>query len=480
MASSARKKRAPQRRKGAPRPLARRAVEFLTDLPLPRLSLVPIIAAAVSILLLTLLLLRGIPDPDSVPVPPPVVGPPEMLPEAPAEQAPAPPVEQAPAPPAEPEPEKHAEPPAPPVPAPAVETPKPALPPTPDPTPTPAPEPAPAPKPAPAARQPAPGQPGNQLPGAAPNVPAGKAPAPEAPGFGRSGPLPSQGPVPVPAPLPPQPRASMPAPAPAPPPAAPVTSPSVAMSVAAAKPAPRSAVEPPAWERHALATPTGAARPRIVVVIDDMGVDRPRSTRAAALPGPLTLSWLPYARDLPEQTRAARARGHELMVHVPMEPNGKLDPGPEPLTVKLSAAEIRRRLAEDLGAFEGYVGINNHMGSRFTADAAGMAEVMAMLGQRGLLFLDSRTTPQSKAPELAARHGVPLVARDVFLDHDMAAPAVDRQLAQVEAIARSNGIAIAIGHPHDATLKALARWLPTLEAKGFQLVPLSAAVRATL
>ena len=462
-------------------------MEFLTDLPLPRLGLVPIIAAAVFILLLALLLVRGIPEPESVPIPPPVVSAPEPPPEAVPQQKP-------PAPPA---PEKPVEPPAAavpmpapvPAPAPLIETPKPELPRATDAKPPAAPEskpagePKPAPRPKPATR-PSPadsGPPGNRLPGPAPSVPAGKAPEPEAPAFGRSGPLPSQGPLLAPAP-PPQPRASMPQPA-APalvPPAAPALPPAAVPAVPEAKPAPRAAAQPPEWERHALAAPALSARPRIVVVIDDMGVDRSRSTRAAALPGPLTLSWLPYAHDLPDQTRAARARGHELMVHVPMEPNGKLDPGPEALTVALSAAEIRRRLTEDLGAFDGYVGINNHMGSRFTADAAGMAEVMAMLGQRGLLFLDSRTTPQTKAPELAARYGVPLIARDVFLDHDMAAPAVDKQLAHVEALARSNGLAIAIGHPHDATIKALARWLPTLDAKGFQLIPLSAAVRAGL
>jgi polysaccharide deacetylase 2 family uncharacterized protein YibQ len=234
----------------------------------------------------------------------------------------------------------------------------------------------------------------------------------------------------------------------------------------------------PAWVRNAVPAPSPNGHPRIVIVIDDMGLDRPRSARAVALPGPLTLSYLPYGRELAEQTATARAHGHELMMHIPMEPDGHDDPGPDALVTALPPAEVRRRLQADLAAFDGYTGINNHMGSRFTANAAGMAEVMAELGARGLLFLDSRTTPATRGPEMAQRYDVPLAQRDIFLDHDMSAAAVEKSLEKVEATARRNGVAIAIGHPHDVTLAALARWLPTLQAKGFQLVPLTAVVRS--
>ncbi|MEE3627267.1 divergent polysaccharide deacetylase family protein [Nitrospirillum sp. BR 11752] len=240
-----------------------------------------------------------------------------------------------------------------------------------------------------------------------------------------------------------------------------------------------------AWRRNAVPAPQmaapapGAARARIVLVIDDLGLDRPRSTRAVALPGPVTTAWLPYAHDLAEQTRAARAAGHELIVHVPMEPMGKADPGPGALTVNLSDEEIQRRLETDFASFDGYVGINNHMGSRFTANEGKLAVVLAELSRRGLMFLDSRTTPDTKGPELAARYHLPLVSRDVFLDDDQSPKAVQAMLAKVEEVARRHGTAVAIGHPHDVTLTALEHWLPTLAAKGFTLVPLTAAVPST-
>jgi len=233
----------------------------------------------------------------------------------------------------------------------------------------------------------------------------------------------------------------------------------------------------PAWRRHAVPVPDAMGKPRIVVVIDDMGLDRRRSTRIAALPGPLTLAWLPYGRNLESQTKSARRNGHELIVHMPMEPEGSGDPGKEALLTTQDADEMRRRLIKNLKAFDGYVGINNHMGSRFTAHGPGMDLVLSEMTARGLLFLDSRTTAGSKAPALAIRHGVPFAARDVFLDNEISTAAIDAELRRVESIARHQGVAIAIGHPYDATADALAAWLPTLEEKGFQLVPISAVVQ---
>jgi polysaccharide deacetylase 2 family uncharacterized protein YibQ len=233
----------------------------------------------------------------------------------------------------------------------------------------------------------------------------------------------------------------------------------------------------PTWKHFAVAAPAPNGRPRIVIVIDDMGVDRSRSEKVASLPGPLTLAWLPYARDLPQQTGKARAQGHELIVHMPMEPTGKDDPGPGALLTRLDEATLRQRLSTNLSSFQGFVGINNHMGSRFTADSTGMAVVMAELGARGLLFLDSRTTANTAAGPLSAHYQVPMLSRDVFLDHVMTAQGVAASLAKVEQIAAKNGLAIAIGHPHDVTIAALTQWLPTLQEKGFQLVPLTAAVK---
>ena len=237
-----------------------------------------------------------------------------------------------------------------------------------------------------------------------------------------------------------------------------------------------AAVPPPepAWRQNAMAVSVAPGQPMIAVVIDDMGLDRARSARTSALPAPLTLAFLAYGRDLDTQTDAARAAGHELLVHVPMEPGAGADPGPNALLTSLTPAEFDRRIDWNLSQFNRFVGINNHMGSKATSDPTAMAAVMSKLRDRGLLFLDSRTSGATVAHTEAEKHGIPALQRDVFLDHDPSPIAVRAALDQVEEIARRQGHAIAIGHPKDATIEALEEWLPDVRARGFALVPVSA------
>lgn len=230
-------------------------------------------------------------------------------------------------------------------------------------------------------------------------------------------------------------------------------------------PAPAPPV-PPGSARH--------AKPRIALVIDDMGLDRVGSARATRLPKAVTLSWLPYAPHLAAQVRAAT--GHEALLHLPMEPIGHDNPGPEALLTSLSSEEIQRRVQKALDSFADYDGVNNHMGSKFTADADKMALVAEALRIRGLYFLDSRTSARSVGLQIAEKYQVPSVGRDVFLDDTVEASAIRAQLEQTERIARRKGYAIAIGHPHTATLEALETWIPEAEAKGFELVPLRTLV----
>jgi polysaccharide deacetylase 2 family uncharacterized protein YibQ len=233
----------------------------------------------------------------------------------------------------------------------------------------------------------------------------------------------------------------------------------------------------PAWRRYAVPAVAPAGRPLIAVLMDDVGVNRRNAPRVAELPAPVTIAYMTYADNLPKLSAAARARGHELMLHVPMEPMDQgVDTGPNALLTGLDEAELRRRLNWGLDRFQGYVGVNNHMGSRFTSWERGMALVMAELRRRGLLFVDSRTIASSVAARAAERYAVPHADRDVFLDNEQESGAVHEQLAKLEEVARQRGTAIGIGHPHDGTIAALAQWLPTLEAKGFALVPVSAIV----
>ena len=212
----------------------------------------------------------------------------------------------------------------------------------------------------------------------------------------------------------------------------------------------------------------------LAVVIDDMGLDRPRAVKMISLDGPLTLSLMTYAGDLPGLVTQARERGHEVMAHLPMEPiDPKENPGPGALRVSMDEATIRKTLAADLDSWSGYVGINNHMGSKFTKDRARMNIVMDELKTRGLLWLDSKTIGDTAGPQAAKAAGVPFVERDVFLDNTETVDAVTAQLEALVKAAQTHGTAIGIGHPHDATFTALRAWLPKLAARGITLVPVT-------
>lgn len=254
-----------------------------------------------------------------------------------------------------------------------------------------------------------------------------------------------------------------------PPAAAPLSAPREAMPPATPTKAP--------WRRYAMARGAPSGRPLVAIVIDDMGVDHKRSLEMVAMPAPLTLSYLTYARNIRKQTAAARAVGHELMLHVSMEPGSHaVDPGPNVLLTGESDTEIRSRLDWGLNRFSTYIGINNHMGSKFTADAAGMRVVMEELKKRGLIFLDSRTTSKTVGAKIAHEIGVTVVERNIFLDNVNAKDAILKQLAALVRVARHRGAAIAIGHPRDGTIAALKAWLPTAAGLGVDVVPLSAVI----
>ena len=216
-------------------------------------------------------------------------------------------------------------------------------------------------------------------------------------------------------------------------------------------------------------------RPVIAICIDDLGEDIAATGKAMALPKEVALSFLPFADATPTLAQAAGRRGHLVLAHVPMQALGGQNPGPMALEPGMAADEIARRLDWSLARVPGLAGINNHEGSRFTQDRASLEPVMATLRVRHLFFLDSRTSAASLAEASARAAGVTTAARDVFLDDDPSPAGVSKQLAMLVATARRDGVAIAIGHPHDVTLKLLAQWLA--QDHGVTLVPLDQAIR---
>ncbi|MDE2498601.1 MAG: divergent polysaccharide deacetylase family protein [Alphaproteobacteria bacterium] len=221
---------------------------------------------------------------------------------------------------------------------------------------------------------------------------------------------------------------------------------------------------------------TEARLPAIAIVIDDMGNDAALDRRAIALPRAVSLSFLPYPYATPMLAREGKRDGHEIIVHMPMQADdGEEDPGPMALKLGLPPQEILRRVDWALSRVPGFVGINNHMGSRFTQDRAALVPVAEALADRHVFFFDSRTTGNSQIVPVARAFGVPSASRDVFLDDVQTPEAISAQLALLERDAREHGIATAIGHPHAVTLDVLTHWCANL--KGYRLVPISVGIR---
>ena len=218
----------------------------------------------------------------------------------------------------------------------------------------------------------------------------------------------------------------------------------------------------------------------VSIVLDDMGLNRKRLNEGIELGGPLTLSFLSYAPNLIEQTTIASSKGHELMLHLPMEPLGDEDPGPGALFVDMKSMQLKQSLNLALEKFPNFIGVNNHMGSRFTSNSKLMEFLLRNLNERGYLFLDSVTTSGSVALKIGRRLEAPVVARDIFLDDVDDEKEVKLRLAQTELIAKKTGTAIAIGHPRKATLRVLKDWMHGLEQKKIQLVPLSTIAQIRL
>jgi polysaccharide deacetylase 2 family uncharacterized protein YibQ len=235
-----------------------------------------------------------------------------------------------------------------------------------------------------------------------------------------------------------------------------------APDVSAAQPDPAPEVVHPAYQ----------GTPRIAIVIDDLGMDVKRSRKIIDMKEPITLAFLPYAPKTKELASLGKSKGHSLIIHTPMEAtNRDLNIGPIGLRTSMGADEFNKNFGQILASFEGYEGINNHMGSLLTQDAQAMTRLMQMLKERNLFFVDSRTINKSVAAQKAKEAGVPYAVRDVFLDHVDSIEFVRSALRQTEAIAKRRGHAIAIGHPRDVTIQGLQEWLPTLKAKGIEIVP---------
>jgi uncharacterized protein len=223
--------------------------------------------------------------------------------------------------------------------------------------------------------------------------------------------------------------------------------------------------EPPAARPTHVPTPHPQVRvPRLAIVLDDAGASVEVAREIERLPLEVAVAVLPNATHSAEVARMLGAQGRELLLHMPMEPLANHGPGPGngSVEVGLAGEEVRSRVERALQVVAGARGVNNHMGSRATADAATMRDVMAVLRAHGVYFLDSRTTADTVAERVARESGVPALHRDVFLDVVSEPDAIRRALVQAVGRARSQGSAVAIGHVHPLTVELLAGELPRI------------------
>ncbi|HVS65074.1 MAG TPA: divergent polysaccharide deacetylase family protein [Thermoanaerobaculia bacterium] len=211
----------------------------------------------------------------------------------------------------------------------------------------------------------------------------------------------------------------------------------------------------------------------VALVIDDLGRSVDTIDRLAALGVEMSYSVLPFESRTPQVVRELNERGAEILLHLPMEADGAADPGPGSLLRSMDSDELRRRTREALAAVPGAIGANNHMGSALSSDGAALEPVLVELGERGLFFLDSRTTADSVGFRLARELGIPAAERRVFLDREIDREAIRGQFRRLLEQAAERGSAIAIGHPYEETLDVLRQEVPLAKEAGFRFVPVS-------
>ena len=222
--------------------------------------------------------------------------------------------------------------------------------------------------------------------------------------------------------------------------------------------------------------PTGL--PRLAIIIDDLGYDPDAASLFEEIDLPLTMSILPATPHAKAIAQAARKRGCEIMLHLPMEPKNypRLCPGPGALLTKMTAQKIQDTLRSHLADVPGVVGVNNHMGSCFTERSSQMEVVLKELKERRLFFVDSRTTRETVGYQLGRQLGIPVAQRSVFLDNNLSQKAIRFQMERLLRIAKQDGHALGIGHPHQDTFEVLQDYAGRMKGE-VEVVPASQLVR---
>lgn len=219
------------------------------------------------------------------------------------------------------------------------------------------------------------------------------------------------------------------------------------------------------------------SRPRLVIILDDIGNNAESGNRAIALPGAITYAVLPYTPHGKMLAEQAFKANKEIMLHAPMSNISGMALGPGVLTMDMNEEDFIQALRNAIADIPHITGINNHTGSELTAALLPMQWVMLELKNQGLFFVDSMTTSDSVAEATAIAHHLPVLRRHVFLDNTRTEEAIHSEFQRALNTARQQGYAVAIGHPYPETLSYLEQALPTLQAQGVQLVSVSELIK---
>ena len=223
-------------------------------------------------------------------------------------------------------------------------------------------------------------------------------------------------------------------------------------------------------------TPKAAVRPKIALVIDDLGDKDNISQELLHWDLPITFAILPFTPFSKTLAEEAHRQRREVILHLPMEPRGypQIRPGEGVLLGEMNEKKLLRQLTKDIEAVPYISGVSNHMGSRLMEEPAKIKIIFSELKRRRLFFLDSRTTPQTVGLQVAQSVGLKAMERNIFIDNSSAEEDIKQQLEQLIQLSLSKGKAIGIGHPHPSTLKSIKEMIPELKEKGIEVVPLSA------
>lgn len=219
-------------------------------------------------------------------------------------------------------------------------------------------------------------------------------------------------------------------------------------------------------------------QPGIALIIDDIGYSFTRARQFLELDVPITYSILPR---LPKSHRLAmeiHSEGHEIMLHQPMEPHGtRFDPGPGALRVGDRPEAIVKTMEYNISEMFLAVGVNNHMGSRFTECCSGMNEALGVVKERGLFFIDSLTSSHSQAYSVARELGMVTARRNVCVDYQVSESTILSQLKRLQTQAIRDGHAVGIGHPFPATARAVKHFLHHVKHDNVSMVYVSDVLR---